>query len=349
MMAGGATGGREGLALVMARGLGAAAAAAARAEGWGIEALPGERGARLESPAAREALCRELAARGLVRPGATIAWPGSRELTALTGRLAAAGIGLAWRGAAAYTRRRAVRLGDAGPAWVWIAGDGARLEARTCSIIGSRYTPPGLLEAAVKLARTLADAGYAIVSGLAPGADAAAHAGGGEGRAGTVALPARGLLAAGLGRDICGARGMTAVGLGRPDEPFSAGLAIRRNAAIAALGDGLVLVAGGLRGGSSHAVRWMVEHRRPLWCFSGGAAERQGGNRALARAGQARPLPLDETPERWLERMDDELKEVWTGWSNGSEEGAATAGTRQVELFDLNPPAPRSSAIRQSE
>jgi NAD(P)-dependent dehydrogenase (short-subunit alcohol dehydrogenase family) len=58
---------------------------------------------------------------------------------------------------------------------------------------------------------------------------------------------------------------LTCLGLDRPEVPFSAGLAIRRNDVIAALGDGLILIASGLKGGSAYSVRWALrrEPKRP--------------------------------------------------------------------------------------
>ena len=101
----------------------------------------------------------------------------------------------------------------------------------------------------------------AVVSGMAAGADTAAHQGammaslGGtsSGPAGTIAVPAYGILNTPLGDCRSPMKGdvprMTCLALDRPDAPFSAGLAIRRNSVIAALGDGLVLAASGPQGG----------------------------------------------------------------------------------------------------
>jgi hypothetical protein len=95
---------------------------------------------------------------------------------------------------------------------------------------------------------------------------------------------------------------MSCLGLGRPGEPFHAGLAIRRNALIAAMAEGLVLVASGLKGGSSYAVRWALERGLPIWCFECGRAT-PPANRHLIRIGRAEPLPLGESPGEWSERV----------------------------------------------
>ena len=91
----------------------------------------------------------------------------------------------------------------------------------------------------------------------------------------------------------------TVLALETPDEPFSAALAVRRNALIAAMGDGLILVASELKGGSSYAVRWALDSGRPLWCLDAGRAT-PPANQQLLRAGRAQPLPIDASADEWL-------------------------------------------------
>lgn len=289
---------RQQLTLILARGLSAEAAALA-ASG----AVEGG----LDDARRRRELLVGLEARGMLRRGAAVAWPDEHCVAQLETRLRHDEARLAWRGSVDYPARLAESLGAEAPAWVWIAGAGERLSGPAWAFVGSRQTEPPLLDAARRLARAVADAGIAVASGMAAGADAAAHDGARLGRAGTIAIPARGILEAGLSRRICRSLNMTALALGRPEEPFSAGLAIRRNAAIAAMGDGLLLVAGGLRGGSSHAVRWAIAWGRPLWCFDAGPGKTPAANRHLLREGLAEPLPLGEKPEQWLARMQESL------------------------------------------
>ena len=239
---------------------------------------------------------------GVSIPG-EVEWP-DRDWTLKLGlRLQRMGARLCWREGEGYPPALSRRMGREAPHWVWLCGPPERLDGLTCAFVGSRRTEPPLLEAARNLAQALAEAGVAIVSGLAEGADRAAHAGalqafaaGGEG---TVAVPARGLLRIPLTTDRESEVGITCLALDRPQDPFSPGLAIRRNSVIAALSRGLVLVASGLRGGSTYAVRWALAHGMPIWCFEAGDAT-PAGNQSLIRSGHAQPLPILEKPEDWI-------------------------------------------------
>jgi hypothetical protein len=124
-----------------------------------------------------------------------------------------------------------------------------------------------------------------------------------------LAIPARGLLWHDLARSRGPRAAWTFLALDRPWAPFSAGLAIRRNALIAAMGEGLVLVASDLVGGSCHAVRWALARRRPLWCLEDGRRT-PPANRHLLRAGLARPLSLAEGPEAWVAAIAPALAEA---------------------------------------
>ena len=113
---------------------------------------------------------------------------------------------LAWRSAA--PARRVMVLGDADypplllhsadpPLLLYLQGRAALLSARSVAIVGSRQASAQGLDNARAFARTLARNGWAIVSGLAAGIDAAAHEGAlevdAEGGAGTVAVLGTGL------------------------------------------------------------------------------------------------------------------------------------------------------------
>jgi hypothetical protein len=243
------------------------------------------RGARLK-------VYHALRARGFLRPGASPVWSPAPQVGALCNALTRAQVGLLWRDAVEYPARFAGQLGAAAPAWLWCAGDPARLARPAVAMVGSRRTSPALLAVAHRLARALAAAGYPVVSGLATGADSAAHAGAlsaGTAGAGTIALPARGLLQLDLTPVRRGV--MTALGLGPPAGGFHTGLALARNDLIAAQGRVLVLVASELAGGSCYAVDWARRHGTALFCFECGRAT-PPLNRQLLRNGVAQPLAL---------------------------------------------------------
>lgn len=286
---------RAELFLALARGLTGEAALAVR------RAAPREALARLDAPEiARWAGPALASARRPVR------WPGCGEVQSCAERLEALSIRLAWRGEADYPERLAEGLGARAPAWALVSPPLLRPSAPACAIIGSRQTPPRLCAATRALAFELAERGCAVASGMAEGADEAAHEGAARGRGGTIGVPARGLLQlpAGFYRGRPESFGL--VGLGRPDDPFSAGLAVRRNDAIAALTDGVVMAASGLRGGSAYAVRWALKRGRPVWSFECGA-QTPPGNKSLLRAGLARPLSLRRKPGEWAEEVIEEL------------------------------------------
>lgn len=217
------------------------------------------------------------------------------------------GISLHLRGEASYPGRLLRNLGQQAPWWIWRAGPPHRLDALACAFVGSRQSPARFLAATRKLATALADRELVIVSGLAPGADQAAHEGAIQGKAGTLALPARGLLNLDLSPTQGPQAPMTCLGLDRPYTRFSPGLAIRRNTLIAAMSHGLVLVATGLKGGSWHAVRWAMARGWPLWCLEDGKST-PAGNAALLRQNLARPLPVRADPRELAQQVALELE-----------------------------------------
>lgn len=242
--------------------------------------------------------------------------PSRSEVESLARRLSAAGVSIGWPADPEFPLRLALS-GSARPAWLLRRGRFPGESEPACAVVGSRGTPPSLCRAAFRLGRALSAGGVVVVSGLARGADQAAHAGAVSGPgAGTLSVPSRGLLAAPL---PAGAEWSFA-GVGRPDDPFSAGLAVRRNSVIAALGGAVVLVASGLRGGSAHAVRYALREGLPLFCFEAGA-ETPPGNAALLRSGLAEPLPVSDSPARWLRAFLAARR-------------AVTSRVAQPELFD---------------
>jgi DNA processing protein len=79
------------------------------------------------------------------------------------------------------------------PPLLYVKGDLASLDRPGLAIVGSRNATPQGEANAQAFARTLSDAGLAIVSGLALGIDTAAHRGGLAGMSGSVAVTGTGL------------------------------------------------------------------------------------------------------------------------------------------------------------
>jgi DNA processing protein len=177
-------------------------------------------------------------------------------------------------------------MGEAAPARIWIRGEPQRIDLPQVAVVGSRTTSAALQAATRRIARALSDDGWVIASGLARGADAAAHAGGARGQSGTLAIPACGLerMNAAFLREEWGHA--TFLAIAPPDQAFNAGIAIRRNAVVAALSDVVILVATGARGGSWYAVREALRRGTPVVCVEDGVRTPEG-NAWLLRSGGA--------------------------------------------------------------
>jgi DNA processing protein len=181
-------------------------------------------------------------------------------------------------------RRTIVTLADAGyprqlleiadpPALLYVEGDPAYLSFTSLAVVGSRNATPQGLSSARAFARTLSDAGVTIVSGLALGIDSAAHQGGIEGRAGTVAV-------LGTGADIVypkknqtlageiAARGalVSEYPLGTP--PLQPNFP-KRNRLISGLSRGCLVVEAALPSGSMITARLAGEQGREVFAIPG--------------------------------------------------------------------------------
>lgn len=157
-----------------------------------------------------------------------------------------------------------------------------------CAIVGTRACSPDGRRIAYALGRDLAEAGVAVVSGLALGIDAAAHRGclaAGGVPVGVVAAgvdvvypPSHGDLFAAVARS--GALVSEAPVGTRPERwRFPA-----RNRLIAALCDAVVVVESGVRGGSLHTVDAALERQRIVGAVPGSVLSRtsDGTNALLA-------------------------------------------------------------------
>jgi len=159
------------------------------------------------------------------------------------------------------------------PTVIYAIGRAELLNAPSIAIVGSRNaTPQGARDAAA-FARALSDAGLCVVSGLAHGIDAFAHAGGLAGRSSTVGVmgtgadriyPARNR---GLARDIA-ARGCLltefALGIGPVAGNFP-----RRNRLISGLSRGVLVVEAADQSGSFITARLAAEQGRDVFAVPG--------------------------------------------------------------------------------
>ncbi len=159
------------------------------------------------------------------------------------------------------------------PAVLFVKGDPAKLSRPALAMVGSRQATPQGLENAEAFAANLSQAGYTIVSGMAAGIDAAAHAGGLAGAGSTVAV-----VGTGLDRVYPATNRQLAhriVELGAMVSEFPLGYPPkadhfpRRNRLIAALGLGCLVVEATLGSGSLITARQAADLGREVFAIPG--------------------------------------------------------------------------------
>ncbi|MDD0976510.1 DNA-processing protein DprA [Pseudomonas fontis] len=164
-------------------------------------------------------------------------------------------------------------LNDA-PPLLFIAGNPALLEKPQLAIVGSRRASRPALDTAAAFARTLAQAGFVITSGLALGVDGAAHqaalAAGGQ----TIGVLGTGLEKLYPQRHRALASAMAAQGSAVISEfPLDAGPVAanfpRRNRIISGLSLGVLVVEASLASGSLITARLAAEQGREVYAIPG--------------------------------------------------------------------------------
>ncbi len=162
------------------------------------------------------------------------------------------------------------------PAMLCTLGDPAALAGPACALVGTRSCSGEGRRTAHELGRDLADAGVAVVSGLALGIDGAAHRGAiaaGPGAGGPVGVVAGGVDVtyppshATLFHEVAVAGALVSEApLGTPPERWRFPA---RNRIIAALADVVVVVESHERGGSMHTVDAAIERGRTVGAVPG--------------------------------------------------------------------------------
>jgi DNA processing protein len=192
------------------------------------------------------------------------------------------------------------------------------------AVVGSRNATPEGLATARRLGRGLAEAGLAVVSGLARGIDAAAHRGALDGAGSTVAVLGNGadiIYPAGH-RELAGEvvrRGalMSEFAPGTPPLPRHFPL---RNRIISGFSHAVVIVEASERSGSLITARAALEQGREVLAVPGGVTSGcHRGCHALIRDGA-----------RLVETVDDVLDEI--GWRSARTGGRTPSGKPQTDL-----------------
>lgn len=184
------------------------------------------------------------------------------------------------------------------PPWLFYRGDLRALERPAVAVVGARRASRAGLEAAGRIARTLAAGGYTVCSGLALGIDAAAHRGALEGGV-TAAVLASGVdrpspyRNQSLARRIA-ERGCLLSELPDATAPSRAGFP-RRNRIISGLCAATVIVEAALPSGSLHTAAAALEQGRDVYVLPWSVFHEPGaGCLALLRDGATPITDLDE-------------------------------------------------------
>ena len=176
------------------------------------------------------------------------------------------------------------------PLLLYAQGRAELLQADAIAVVGSRNPTPQGMANARSFAAHLSHAGLTVVSGLALGIDAAAHEGGLEGAASTVAVVGTGLDRVYPRRNLRLAHRIAAQGLmlseyalGTP--PLAPNFPIR-NRIIAGLSRGTLVVEAALQSGSLITARMAIEAGRDVFAIPGSIHSPQArGCHALIKQG----------------------------------------------------------------
>ena len=234
---------------------------------------------------------------------------------------------LAWLHADAAEPRDVITLGDPRypaalldtadpPLLLYAQGRLELLQAPTVAIVGSRSPTPQGSDNARAFASHLSHSGLTVVSGLAMGVDASAHAGGLEGDASTIAVVGTGLDRVYPKRNLALAHRIAAKGLilseyslGMPPLPPNFPL---RNRIIAGLARGTLVVEAAVQSGSLITARMANEAGRDVFAIPGSIHSPQSrGCHALIKQG----AKLVETAQDILEELR------WSGSSSVAVQG----------------------------
>ncbi|KNZ34584.1 MAG: DNA processing protein DprA [Methylibium sp. NZG] len=206
-----------------------------------------------------------------------------------------------WLGAKADEARHIITLGDPlyppalletadPPLLLYAQGRAELLRAAAIAVVGSRNPTRQGTDNARAFSEQLSRAGLTVVSGLALGVDAAAHEGGLEGAASTVAVVGTGLDRVYPRRNLALAHRIALRGLmvseypiGMP--PLPANFPIR-NRIIAGLARGTLVVEAALQSGSLITARMALEASRDVFAIPGSIHSPQSrGCHALIKQG----------------------------------------------------------------
>lgn len=199
---------------------------------------------------------------------------------------------------------------DPPPPVFWTRGDARLLGEETVAIVGARIASAGGQRIARGLAQSLGQAGHIIVSGLARGIDAAAHAGSLE--TGTVAVLGGGVDDIYPPDNEILYHQIVERGCVVSESPMGARAQARdfprRNRIISGLSRGVIVVEAEIRSGSLITARLAAEQGRDVFAVPGSPLDpRSKGPNELLRQGAILCEGLDDVRRAFetLRRLDD--------------------------------------------
>lgn len=211
------------------------------------------------------------------------------------------GIAILLRDDAAYPD--ALRSVDDAPPVLFARGTLSDSDRRAVALIGTRRPSANARQHAQRLAAALAEAGWTVVSGMAAGIDAAAHAGALDAGGRTFAVLGCGVRVAYPPEHRLLAQHITANGAllceVHPDAAPNGPALVARNRLISGLSRAVVVIETGATGGSLHTVRFAKAQGVPVFALDTPAP----GNRQLIADG-ASALPVKSTCAALLAALD---------------------------------------------
>jgi DNA processing protein len=248
-------------------------------------------------------------------------------------------------GEADYPRR--LQAIDDAPPLLAVRGNRAALHLPAVAVVGSRNASAAGLKMTERIARGLGETGFAVVSGLARGIDAAAHRASLE-RSGTIAVLAGGLDRLYPPEHAELADEILAAGIVLSEMPFGweprARDFPRRNRLISGLALGVVIVEAAKRSGSLITARLALEQGREVFAAPGSPLDpRAEGTNGLLKQGAT---PVTEAADiisvlQPIMGADFPVREPDTSGSGLSEE-AEPAADERARVLALLSPAPVS-------
>lgn len=197
----------------------------------------------------------------------------------------------------------ALRGVDDAPPVLFVRGALAARDQRAIAIIGTRRPSAHARQHAQRLAAALAEAGWTVVSGMAAGIDAAAHAGALDAGGRTLAVLGCGVRVAYPPEHRLLAQHIAANGAllseVHPDAAPNGPALVARNRLVSGLSRAVVVIETGATGGSLHTVRFAQAQGVPVLALDTSAP----GNRQLIADG-APALPVKGTGAALLAALE---------------------------------------------